>query len=195
MLIADEIQTGFGRTGKFFAIEHSGVTPDLMTVAKSLGAGFPISGVVGRAEVMDAPEPGGLGGTYGGNPVACAAGLAVMDVMRDEELPQRAARIGSVVEERMQSWAVEHQLVGDVRVVGAMAAMELVRDRGTKEPADTETAQILAAARDKGLIILRAGIHHNVVRTLMPLTIPDEQLHEGLEILGEALAEVAGRRQ
>jgi 4-aminobutyrate aminotransferase/(S)-3-amino-2-methylpropionate transaminase len=115
--------------------------------------------------------------------------------MRDEELPQRAARIGSVVEERMQSWAVEHQLVGDIRVVGAMAAMELVRDRGTKEPADTETAQILAAARDKGLIILRAGIHHNVVRTLMPLTIPDEQLHEGLEILGEALAEVAGRRQ
>jgi 4-aminobutyrate aminotransferase/(S)-3-amino-2-methylpropionate transaminase len=195
ILIADEIQTGFGRTGKFFAIEHSGVTPDLMTVAKSLGAGFPISGVVGRAEVMDAPEPGGLGGTYGGNPVACAAGLAVMDVMRDEELPQRAARIGSVVEERMQSWAAEHQLVGDVRVVGAMAAMELVRDRGTKEPADTETAQILAAARDKGLIILRAGIHHNVVRTLMPLTIPDEQLHEGLEILGEALAEVAGRRQ
>ena len=143
---------------------------------------------------MDAPDPGGLGGTYGGNPVACAAGLAVMDVMRDEKLPERAARIGSAVEERMQSWAAEHDLVGDVRVVGAMAGMELVRNRQTKEPADKETAKILAAARDKGLIILRCGVHHNVVRTLMPLTIPDEQLEEGLDILGAALGEVAAGR-
>jgi 4-aminobutyrate aminotransferase/(S)-3-amino-2-methylpropionate transaminase len=194
MLIVDEIQTGFGRTGKFFAIEHSGVQPDLITVAKSLAAGFPLSGVVGRAEVMDAPDPGGLGGTYGGNPVACAAGLAVMDIMRDEKLPERAARIGSVVEERMQSWAAEHELVGDVRVVGAMAGMELVRDRGTKEAADKETAKLLAVAREKGLIILRAGTYHNVIRTLMPLTIPDEHLEEGLDILGEALAEVAAGR-
>ena len=194
MLIVDEIQTGFGRTGKFFAIEHSGVEPDLMTVAKSLAAGFPLSAVVGRAEVMDAPDPGGLGGTYGGNPVACAAGLAVMDVMRDEKLPERAARIGSVVEERMQSWAAEHELIGDVRVVGAMAGMELVRNRQTKEGADKETARILAVAREKGLIILRCGVHHNVVRTLMPLTIPDEQLEEGLDILGAALGEVAAGR-
>jgi 4-aminobutyrate aminotransferase/(S)-3-amino-2-methylpropionate transaminase len=191
LLIADEIQTGFGRTGRYFAIEHSGVTPDLMTVAKSLAAGFPLSGVVGRAEVMDAPTPGGLGGTYGGNPVACAAGLAVLDVMRDEKLPERAARIGSVVEERMRSWASDHQIVGDVRVMGAMAGMELVRDRKTKAPADTETAQLLVLARNKGLILLRAGIHHNVIRTLMPLTIPDEQLEEGLDIIGSALAEVA----
>ena len=191
LLIADEIQTGFGRTGKFFAIEHSGVSPDLVTVAKSLAAGFPLSGVVGRAEVMDAPGPGGLGGTFGGNPVACAAGLAVLDVMRDERLPERAARIGSVVEERMRSWASEHDLVGDVRVMGAMAGMELVRDRKTKIPADTETAQILALAREKGLILLRAGMHHNVIRTLMPLTIPDDQLDEGLDIIGSALAEVA----
>src|SRR5213076_3570598 len=146
VLIVDEIQTGFGRTGKFFAIQHSGVEPDLMPVAKSLAAGFPLSAVVGRAEVMDAPDPGGLGGTYGGNPVACAAGLAVMDVMRDEKLPQRAARIGSVVEERMQSWAAEQDLVGDVRIVGAMAGMELVRNRQTKEPADKETARIVAVA-------------------------------------------------
>src|SRR3989442_8604650 len=145
LLIVDEIQTGFGRTGKFFAIEHSGVQPDLITVAKSLAAGLPLSGVVGKAQVMDAPDPGGLGGTYGGNPVACAAGLAVMDIMRDEKLPERAARIGSVVEERMQSWAAEHKLVGDVRGVGAMAGMELVRDRVTKEPAAKETAKILAA--------------------------------------------------
>jgi 4-aminobutyrate aminotransferase / (S)-3-amino-2-methylpropionate transaminase / 5-aminovalerate transaminase len=191
LLIADEIQTGFGRTGKYFAIEHSGVSPDLMTVAKSLAAGFPLSGVVGRAEVMDAPGPGGLGGTYGGNPVACAAGLAVLDVMRDEKLPERAARIGSVVEERMRSWASEHQLVGDVRVMGAMAGMELVRDRKTKTPADTETLQLLGLAREKGLILLRSGMHHNVIRTLMPLMIPDEQLDEGLDIIGSALAEVA----
>ena len=194
LLIADEIQTGFGRTGKFFAIEHSGVQPDLITVAKSLAAGFPLSAVIGRAQVMDAPDPGGLGGTYAGNPVACAAGLAVMDVMRDEKLPERAARIGSVVEERMQSWAAEQKLVGDVRVMGAMAGMELVRDRDTKEAADKETARIVAVAREKGLIILRAGTHHNVVRTLMPLTIPDEQLEEGLDMLGAALQEVAAAR-
>jgi 4-aminobutyrate aminotransferase / (S)-3-amino-2-methylpropionate transaminase / 5-aminovalerate transaminase len=191
LLIVDEIQTGFGRTGKFFAIEHSGVSPDLVTVAKSLAAGFPLSGVVGRAEVMDAPGPGGLGGTYGGNPVACAAGLAVLDVMRDEKLPERAARIGSVIEERMRSWASEHAIVGDVRVMGAMAGMELVRDRKTKTPADTEAAQILALARERGLILLRAGMHHNVIRTLMPLTIPDALLDEGLDIIGSALAEVA----
>jgi len=187
LLIADEIQTGFGRTGKFFAIEHSGVQPDLITVAKSLAAGFPLSAVVGKAQLMDAPDPGGLGGTYGGNPVACAAGLAVMDIMRDEKLPQRAARIGSIVEERMQSWAIENEMIGDIRVVGAMAGLELVRDRTTKEPADTETAKILAAAREKGLIILRCGVHHNVIRTLMPLTIPDEQLEEGLDMLGASL--------
>jgi 4-aminobutyrate aminotransferase/(S)-3-amino-2-methylpropionate transaminase len=191
VLIVDEIQTGFGRTGKFFAIEHSGVKPDLVTVAKSLAAGFPLSAVVGRADIMDAPDPGGLGGTYGGNPVACAAGLAVMDVMRDERLPDRAARIGSILEERMQSWAAEHELVGDVRVMGAMAGMELVRDRTTKEPADKDTAKVLAVAREKGLILLRAGTHHNVIRTLMPLTIPDEHLMEGLDILGAALGEVA----
>ena len=187
LLIADEIQTGFGRTGEFFGIEHSGVEPDLMTVAKSLAAGFPLSGVVGKAKVMDAPDPGGLGGTYGGNPVACAAGLAVMDIMRDEKLPERAARIGSVVEERMRTWATENELIGDVRGLGAMMGMELVRDRKTKEPADKETAKILAAAREKGLIVLRCGMHHNVIRTLMPLTIPDEQLEEGLDILGAAL--------
>ena len=192
LLIADEIQTGFGRTGKFFAIEHSGVTPDLVTVAKSLAAGFPLSAVVGRAEVMDAPGPGGLGGTYAGNPVACAAGLAVMDVMRDERLPERAARIGSVIEERMRTWAAEHELVGDVRVMGAMAGVELVRDRKTKTPADTETARVLTLARERGLLLLRSGMHHNVIRTLMPLNIPDEQLMEGLDILGSALAEVAG---
>jgi 4-aminobutyrate aminotransferase/(S)-3-amino-2-methylpropionate transaminase len=193
LLIADEVQTGFGRTGRFLAIEHSGVVPDLVVVAKSLAAGFPLSGVVGRAEVMDAPRPGGLGGTYGGNPVACAAALAVLDVMRDERLPERAVRIGGVIEEAMRGWASEYPLVGDVRVLGAMAGMELVTDRLAQTPAAAETVKVLAAARERGLIVLRAGIHSNVIRTLMPLTIPDDQLEEGLDILGAALAEVSGR--
>ena len=193
LLIADEVQTGFGRTGRFFAIEHSGVVPDLVVVAKSLAAGFPLSGVVGRADVMDAPAPGGLGGTYGGNPIACAAALAVLDVMRDEKLPERAARIGAVLEERMRGWASQHDLVGDVRVLGAMAGLELVTDRATQAPAAAETARILVAARERGLILLRAGIHHNVIRTLMPLTIPDDQLEAGLDILEAALTEVSGK--
>jgi 4-aminobutyrate aminotransferase/(S)-3-amino-2-methylpropionate transaminase len=193
LLIADEVQSGFGRTGRFLAIEHSGVVPDLVVVAKSLAAGFPLSGVVGRAEVMDAPDPGGLGGTYGGNPVACAAALAVLDVMRDEKLPERAAKMGEVIEERMREWASDYPLVGDVRVLGAMAGLELVTDRLAQTPAAAETARILAVAREKGLIVLRAGIHHNVIRTLMPLTIPDQQLEAGLDILGAALAEVSGK--
>src|SRR5260370_1388706 len=155
LLIADEIQTGFGRTGKFFAIEHSGVVPDLVTVAKSLAAGFPLSAVVGRAEVMDAPAPGGLGGTYAGNPVACAAGLSRMDVMRDKRGPERAARMGAGLGERRRTWAAEHELVGDVRVMGALAGIELARDRQTKTPADTETPRILALARGPGLLLLR----------------------------------------
>jgi 4-aminobutyrate aminotransferase/(S)-3-amino-2-methylpropionate transaminase len=193
LLIVDEVQTGYGRTGRFLAIEHSGVTPDLVVVAKSLAAGFPLSGVVGRAEVMDAPDPGGLGGTYGGNPVACAAALAVLDVMRDERLPERAARMGEVLEERMRGWAADYPLIGDVRVLGAMAGIELVTDHLTQKPAAAETARVLASARERGLIVLRAGIHSNVIRTLMPLTIPDEQLDAGLDILEAALAEVSGK--
>ena len=193
LLIDDEVQTGFGRTGKFFAIEHSGVVPDLMVVAKSLAAGLPLSGVVGKAEVMDAPGPGGLGGTYAGNPIACAAGLAVMDVMRDERLPERAARMGELLRERMGEWRDEIPLIGDVRILGAMAGLELVSDRNTLRPAEQETARVIALCREKGLIVLRAGLHHNVIRTLMPLNIPDDVLEEGLGILGGALAEVSGR--
>ena len=194
LLIADEVQSGYGRTGRFLAIEHSGVIPDLVVVAKSLAAGFPLSGVVGRAEVMDAPDPGGLGGTYGGNPVACAAALAVLDVMRDERLPERAARMGEVLEERMRGWAADYPLIGDVRVLGAMAGLELVTDRLTQRPAAAEVGRVLASARERGLIVLRAGVHHNVIRTLMPLTISDEQLDAGLDILEAALAEVSGKK-
>ena len=193
LLIADEVQTGFGRTGRFFAIEHSDVVPDLVVMAKSLAAGFPLSGVVGRADVMDAPNPGGLGGTYAGNPIACAAALAVLDVMHDERLPERAAQMGAVLEERMRGWASEYSLIGDVRVLGAMAALELVTDRLARTPAAAETAQVLVEARERGLILLRAGVHHNVIRTLMPLMIPDDQLEAGLDILEAALAAVSGK--
>jgi 4-aminobutyrate aminotransferase/(S)-3-amino-2-methylpropionate transaminase len=194
LLIADEVQSGVARTGKFFAIEHSQVAPDLIAVAKSLGGGFPLSGVVGRAEVMDAPWPGQLGSTYGGNPVACAAALAVLDVIDQEGLLARAAVIGSILEERMQEWQRRYRLVGDVRVLGAMAGLEMVRDRGTREPAPEETKKIIDGCRDRGLMALGAGPHHNVIRTLMPLNIPDELLLQGLDILESELARVSEAR-
>jgi 4-aminobutyrate aminotransferase/(S)-3-amino-2-methylpropionate transaminase len=194
LLIADEVQSGIGRTGKLFAIEHSGVAPDLMAVAKSLGGGFPLSGVVGRAEVMDAPSPGQLGSTYGGNPVACAAALAVLEVIEEEGLLARAAVIGSILEERMEEWQRRFPLVGDVRVLGAMAGLELVSDRGTREPASAATKEIIDGCRERGLLTLGAGPHHNVIRTLMPLNIPDDLLHQGLDILERELARVSERR-
>jgi 4-aminobutyrate aminotransferase/(S)-3-amino-2-methylpropionate transaminase len=193
LLIADEVQSGIGRTGKLFAIEHSGVAPDLMAVAKSLGGGFPLSAVVGRAEVMDAPSPGQLGSTYGGNPVACAAALAVLNVIAEEGLLTRAAVIGSILEERMEEWQRRYPLVGDVRVLGAMAGLELVRDRGTREPAPVETREIIDGCRDRGLMALGAGPHHNVIRTLMPLNIPDDLLHQGLDVLERELERVSER--
>ena len=191
VLIADEIQTGFGRTGRFFAMEHSGVVPDLLTVAKSIAGGLPLSGVVGRAEVMDAPTPGGLGGTYGGNPVACAAALAVLDVLTDERLVERSAELGSRLEKRMREWASWQPLIGEVRVLGAMAALELVRDRTSRAPAAEEAARVIALARERGLLLLKAGVHTNVIRTLMPLNTPDEQVEEGLSILEYALEAVS----
>jgi len=191
LLIADEVQSGIGRTGKLFAIEHSEVAPDLIAVAKSLGGGFPLSGVVGRAEVMDAPSPGQLGSTYGGNPVACAAALAVLDVIDEEGLLARAAVIGSILEERMQEWQRRYRLVGDVRVLGAMAGLELVRDRASREPAAAETKEIIDGCRDRGLMALGAGPHHNVIRTLMPLNIADDLLLQGLDILEGELARVS----
>ena len=194
VLIADEIQTGFGRTGRFFAMEHSGVAPDLVAVAKSIAGGLPLSGVIGRAEVMDGPTPGGLGGTFGGNPVACAAALAVLDVMSEEGLVERAAALGLRLEDRMRGWASWQPLIGEVRVLGAMAALELVQDRRTREPAAAEAARILSLARERGLLLLKAGAHSNVIRLLMPLNTPDEQLEEGLSILEAALEEVAGSR-
>jgi 4-aminobutyrate aminotransferase/(S)-3-amino-2-methylpropionate transaminase len=193
VLIVDEVQTGFGRTGKMFAIEHAGIEPDLILLAKSLAGGMPLAAVVGRAELMDAPQPGGLGGTYGGNPVACAAALAVIEVFERENLPERGRRLGEMALARMRAWQERFPLVGDVRGLGAMVAVELVRDRERRTPASGEAAAILAGARGRGLILIKAGLYDNVIRLLMPLVTSDEQMAEGLDILEETLAEVSAQ--
>jgi len=188
LFIADEIQTGFGRTGKFFASEHYGLVPDVITTAKSLGGGLPLAAVTGRADVLEASPVGGLGGTYGGNPVACAAALAVIDVMQRECLPDRAARIGARLTARLKALAEKHPPIGDVRGLGAMVAIELVKDRVAKEPDKALTGRILAQALQRGLLLLSAGTYGNVVRILVPLSVDDAVLEEGLDVLGEAVA-------
>jgi 4-aminobutyrate aminotransferase/(S)-3-amino-2-methylpropionate transaminase len=191
LFIADEIQTGFCRTGKMFAVEHDGVEPDIMIIAKSMGAGMPISGVIGRSDLMDAPPPGSLGGTYSGNPVACAAALAVLDLYEKEDLAARSQQIGQVVMERFLKLQERYPFVGEVRGLGGMVAMELVKDRTTKEPDSRTTSDILAAAHTRGLLIIKAGMYDNVIRALVPLCITDEQLQQGLAILDDAFAAVA----
>jgi 4-aminobutyrate aminotransferase/4-aminobutyrate aminotransferase/(S)-3-amino-2-methylpropionate transaminase len=193
VLIADEVQGGIARTGKMFSIEHSGVVPDLITTAKGLGGGFPLSGVTGRAAIMDAAHPGGLGGTYGGNPISIAAAHAVLDVVEAEGLCARAANVGDKMRTRLQALARELPCIGDVRGLGAMVAMELVKDPKTKEPDAELTASVLAHAEQRGLILLSCGTSANVVRLLAPLTIPDAVLAEGLDVLGEALRDAYGR--
>ena len=187
VLIADEVQTGFCRTGRLFAMEHYGVESDLMTVAKSIAAGMPLSGVIGRAEIMDAPPEGAIGGTYVGNPVAIAAAHAVLDVIEEERLADRAGEIGETIRSRMEAWRERFDAVGDVRGLGAMLAIELVSDRTTKEPdADRATAVVEAAAA-RGLLLLKAGLYGNCIRVLVPLVITGEQLDEALEVWEEAL--------
>lgn len=188
LLIADEVQSGFGRTGKMFAMEHSGVVPDLMTVAKSLAAGLPLSGVVGRAELMDAIEPGGLGGTYGGNPLACAAAMAVFDIFEKEDLLSRAVKLGRLVAGRLEALQRSVRVVGDARGLGAMRAIELVRDRRSQEPlSEEDMKRILAQSAERGLLLIKAGQFNNVLRILPPLTIPLPELERGLDILEEVL--------
>jgi 4-aminobutyrate aminotransferase/(S)-3-amino-2-methylpropionate transaminase len=194
LLIADEVQTGFGRTGKLFACEHSGVVPDLLVTSKSIAAGLPLAGVTGRAEVMDAPGVGGLGGTYSGNPVALAAAHAVLDAFADGSLLARANRIGEMVRTRAEAWKARFPLVGDVRGQGAMWALELVKDRATRAPAKDETNAVTQKAYERGLLTITAGTYGNVLRTLMPLVISDDELREGLDVLESALAAVSGGR-
>jgi len=190
VMIADEVQSGFGRTGKLFAIEHSGVVPDLVTTAKSLGAGMPISAVTGRAEIMDSAHLGGIGGTYGGSPVACAAALEAVETIRQGAFLQRAVRIGEIMREAMEGWKRRWPVVGDVRGLGAMMLVELVRDRATKEPAFEETLAVVRNAVARGVMVIRAGLYSNCVRLLPPLTIRDEELREGLDVLGAAVGSV-----
>jgi 4-aminobutyrate aminotransferase / (S)-3-amino-2-methylpropionate transaminase / 5-aminovalerate transaminase len=191
LFVADEIQSGFCRTGRMFAVEHDGVEPDLMIIAKSMGAGMPISGVIGRAEIMDAPPPGTLGGTYSGNPVACAAALAVLDLYEKEDYAARSREIGQVITKRFLSMQERYPLIGEVRGLGGMAAMELVTDRTTKEPDSHAASEVLAAAHHRGLVLIKAGMYDNVLRILVPLCVSDEQLKKGLDIFEAALETVA----
>lgn len=185
LLIADEVQTGAGRTGTWFACEQWGVAPDLITTAKSLAGGFPLAGVVGRAEVMDAPAPGGLGGTYAGSPVACAAALAVLDVFERENLLARAVEVGEHLTERLQALAVQHPGIAEVRGLGAMVAIELINADGA--PDADRTKRIVAEAARRGLILLSCGTYGNVIRVLVPLTASNALLDEGLDILAASL--------
>jgi 4-aminobutyrate aminotransferase / (S)-3-amino-2-methylpropionate transaminase / 5-aminovalerate transaminase len=187
LFIADEIQTGFGRTGKLFASEHYGLVPDIIITAKSLAGGLPLAAVTGRADVLEAPQVGGLGGTYGGNPLSCAAALAVLDTMETERIPARAARMGERMRARFCQWATRHQCIGDVRGLGAMVGMELVTDRATKEPDKPLTSRLLAAALERGVILLSSGTYGNTVRVLAPLTTSDEIIEEGLDVVEQAL--------
>ena len=195
LLISDEIQAGMARTGRMFGIEHSGVVPDLVTTAKGLGGGFPISAVTGRAEIMDAAHPGGLGGTYGGNPMSVAAANAVLDVIREEDLCARAAEIGRRIEDRLSSLAARQGMepMGEIRGLGAMQAVEFVTDRASRAPDAALTTAIVAEAEARGLILLSCGTRGNVVRLLPALTVPFEVLEEGLDILEAAIETAISR--
>lgn len=188
VLIADEVQTGAGRTGSFFAMEQMGVAADITTFAKSIAGGFPLAGVVGKAEIMDVVGPGGLGGTYGGSPIACAAALAVLEVFQEEKLLERCRALGEQVSTRLQDLAKQYPVIAEVRGLGAMIAIELMKEG---KPAPELTTALVAKAREKGLILLSCGIYGNVIRILMPLTVPDAQLKQGLDILAASLAEVS----
>ena len=192
VLVVDEVQTGFGRTGKLWGIEHYGVEPDLMCIAKSIAGGLPLSGVLGRAEIMDAPGDSAIGGTYVGNPIAQAAALAVLDVFEEDGLVERAAQIGETIRGRMHEWQRRWAALGDVRGLGAMLALELVHDPATKDPAPELSTKVVEAAAERGLLLLKSGIYSNCIRVLVPLVITDAELDEALGVwedaLGSALA-------
>ncbi len=194
VFIADEVQTGFARTGKMFGIQNSGVEPDLITIAKSLAGGFPLSGVVGRAAIMDAPEPGGLGGTYAGSPIACAAALAVLEIIEEEKLVERANLIGGRMKGDLERFARRNDTVAmsAIRGPGAMIAFDVVKSRGSDEPDAETTKRVTGAALEEGLVLLSCGVHANTIRLLMPLTISDALLEEGMAKLERALVAAAG---
>jgi 4-aminobutyrate aminotransferase/(S)-3-amino-2-methylpropionate transaminase len=187
VFVADEVQTGFGRTGRMWGIEHSGVEPDMVTIAKSIAMGLPLSAVVGKAEIMDAPGDSAIGGTYVGNPVAQAAALAVLDVFEEEDLTARAAAIGETIRSRMRAWQDRWDAIGDVRGLGAMLAIELVEDRETKAPSSDLASAVVEAAAERGLLLLKSGIYSNCIRVLTPLVITDSELDEALGVWEQAL--------
>jgi 4-aminobutyrate aminotransferase len=191
LYIDDEVQAGMGRTGTLWGIEHSGVTPDLVTVGKSLASGMPLAGVIGATEVMDSVHPGGLGSTYGGNPVACAAAVESLKAISDPDFLARAVDVGERIHARLHEMAARHPSIGEVRGIGPMAAIELVKDRDTREPGADIAAAAVAAALDRGLIILKTGIYDNVIRILVPIAAPDEDLEAGLDRLEESLGAAA----
>ncbi|MBI1238743.1 MAG: 4-aminobutyrate--2-oxoglutarate transaminase [Alphaproteobacteria bacterium] len=195
LFIADEIQSGFGRTGKLFAIEHSGLKPDFITTAKSLAGGMPLSGVIGRAALMDAPEPGGLGGTYAGNPLACAAGLAVLKIIKEEKILEKSTALGEKLKGRLDELSRRNDLlpIGEIRGLGSMVAFDILKARGTDEPDPDATRRLMAAARERGLILLTCGLYGNGVRILVPINARAAIIDEGLKILEDSLrAAVAG---
>jgi 4-aminobutyrate aminotransferase/(S)-3-amino-2-methylpropionate transaminase len=189
VLIVDEIQTGFGRTGRMFACEHEGVEPDLIVLGKAIAAGMPLAAVVGRADIMDVPQAGGLGGTYGGNPVSCAAALATLEVYEEENLVGQAQQLARILRRRLEEMMSRHSVIGEVRGLGPMVALELVKDRETRTPSPEVTGRVLASCWRRGLIILRAGLYDNVIRVHVPFVITDDQLRTGLDILDAALEE------
>ncbi len=190
IFIADEVQTGMARTGKMFAIEHLSIEPDIITTAKTLGGGTVLGAVTGKAEIMDVVHPGGLGTTYGGHPLSCQAGLAAFDLIEKNNLVARANTIGNKIKQAFYAMQEKYSIIGDVRGLGAMVAIELVKDRVTKEPAPKETALVRKKCYENGLITIYAGIHHNVIRTLVPLVITDEELEEGLSILEKSFKSI-----
>jgi 4-aminobutyrate aminotransferase/(S)-3-amino-2-methylpropionate transaminase len=192
VFVVDEVQTGFGRTGRMFATDHYGIEADLMTVAKSIAAGLPLSGVIGAAEIMDAPGDSAIGGTYVGNPVAQAAALAVLDVIEEEGIVERAAELGESMRRHMLGWQERFPAIGDVRGLGAMLAIELVADRETKHPAPDLASAVVTEAASRGLLLLKAGIYSNCIRVLSPLTLSDEELDEALSVWEEALEAALG---
>ena len=195
LFIADEIQSGFGRTGALFACERYGIEPDILVTAKSIGGGLPLAAITGRAEIMDAPGPGGLGGTFAGNPVACEAALAVLDMFEQQDLNARAQSLGDHFQKRAREWQKRWPMIGDVRGLGAMQALELVQSRDKREPAAEETKQVTQYCYEHGVITISAGSYGNVIRLLMPLVITDAQMNEALDVLEGALKTVYERKQ
>ena len=194
LFIADEVQTGFGRTGTLFACEQYGIEPDLIIAGKSIASGLPMGSVTGRAEIMDAPIPGGIGGTYGGNPIACAAALAVLETYDQQDLSSKSRRIGSIFEEVTRDWQQRHAIVGNIRGLGAMRAIEFVEDRQTRSPSKRLTEIVARGCFEHGLVVLTAGTYSNVVRLLVPLVATDDQVREGLAVLESAIASAENQR-